>query len=74
MMASMNDQKTRQIRSYCPTCGPGRYANVLASHEVTGTDEETDIWSTTKSYMLECGGCKTVFFQEEVHMLRRLWA
>jgi uncharacterized protein DUF4145 len=61
----MNDQKTRQIRSHCPTCGPGRYSNVLASHEVTGRNEENDIWDSTKSYMLECGGCKTVFFQQE---------
>ena len=65
MMASMNDQKTRQIRRYCPACGPGRYANVLASHKAPHEDEETGIWSSTTSYMLECGGCKTVFFQEE---------
>jgi hypothetical protein len=61
----MNDQKARQIRSHCPNCGPGRYANVLASHERSDHNEENDIWSKAKSYMLECGGCKTVFFQEE---------
>src|SRR5271157_2296312 len=63
MIAGMSDQQRRQIRSHCPTCGPRRYANVLASHEVTDHDE--DIWSSTKSYILECGGCKTIFFQQE---------
>jgi hypothetical protein len=58
----MNNQKTRQTKSHCPFCGPGKYANVLHSHEATRHDEETDVWETTKSYMLECGGCKTVFF------------
>ncbi len=61
----MNDQKTRQIRSHCPNCGPGRYADVLASHVVNDQDEEIGIWAKTTSYMLKCGGCKTVFFQEE---------
>jgi Domain of unknown function (DUF4145) len=61
----MTDRKTRQIRSHCPNCGPGRYANVLYCHEAAGEGDETDIWESIKSYMLECGGCKTVFFQEE---------
>src|SRR5436190_23984080 len=61
----MSDRKSQQIRSHCPVCGPRRYANVLALHEETGTDEETEIWSSMKSYMLQCGGCKTVFFHEE---------
>ena len=61
----MTDHKTPQIRSHCPNCGPGRYANVLYSHKVTGDDEKTGIWEATISYLLECGGCKTVIFQEE---------
>ena len=59
----MTDQKTRQIRAHCPICGPGKYANILFCHKVAGDNE--DIWETTTSRMLECGGCKTVFFQEE---------
>ncbi len=58
-------KKTRQIKSHCPNCGPGRYANVIASHEASDHDEETGIWAKTTSYILECGGCKTVFFQED---------
>jgi hypothetical protein len=61
----MTDKKSPQIRSHCPNCGPGRYANVLYSHKVSGEDEESGIWEATKSYMLECGGCKTVFFHKE---------
>jgi hypothetical protein len=64
MMSSMTE-KTPQIRSHCPHCGPGRYANVLYSHKVSGEDEETGVWGAIKSYMLECAGCKTVFFHEE---------
>jgi len=61
----MTDQKTRQIRGHCPICGPDKYANILYSHEATAHDEKSDIWESTKSQMLECGGCKTVFFREE---------
>jgi hypothetical protein len=32
---------------------------------VSGEDEETGVWEAVKSYMLECAGCKTVFFHEE---------
>jgi hypothetical protein len=64
-MPNMTNQKTLQIRSHCPNCGPGRYANVLHSHKVSGEDEKSGIWEATESYMLECAGCKTVFFQEE---------
>jgi hypothetical protein len=28
-------------------------------------DEESGVWAQTTSYMLECGGCKAVFFHEE---------
>lgn len=63
MMPNMKDQKTLQIKSHCPKCGPGRYANVLYSHKVSG--EDNGVWEAIKSYMLECAGCKTVFFQEE---------
>lgn len=61
----MNEKKARQIASHCPNCGPGRNANVLAHHETMSQDnEEYDIWSSTESYMLECAGCDTVFFQQ----------
>ena len=65
MMWAMADEKVPQIRSHCPNCGPGRYANVLHLHKVTVDDEETGVWETIVSRMLECGGCKTVFFQED---------
>jgi hypothetical protein len=61
----MTDQKTPQIRSHCPNCGPGRYANVLHSHKVSADDDEHSVWEVITSYMLECAGCKTVFFQED---------
>jgi hypothetical protein len=54
-----------QIKSHCPTCGPGRCANVLHKHRVESRDDETGMWEETTSYMLECGGCKTVFFQQD---------
>ncbi len=57
--------RVTEIRSHCPNCGPGRYANVLHCHEETSHEEKYDIWETTKSYMLQCGGCKAVFFQED---------
>jgi len=64
-MLSMADQKVVQIKSHCPRCGPDRYANVLYRHKETGDDDERGVWETITSYMLQCGGCKTVFFQED---------
>jgi len=61
-MPDMPDQKLPQLKSHCPNCGPSRYANVLHSHQVVEDDEESGVWGRTTSYMLECGGCKTVFF------------
>jgi hypothetical protein len=61
----MRAKKPKEIQSHCPVCGAGKYAKVLAMHVVSDTDEETGIWGKTTSYMLKCGGCKTVFFHEE---------
>jgi hypothetical protein len=61
----MTDQKIRQIKSHCPNCGPGRYANVIYSHDASDYDDESGISEKTTSFILECGGCKTVFFQED---------
>jgi len=60
----MTRKKTQQIRSHCPICGAGKFSNVLYCHEVIGDDEETGVWGKTTSYILECGGCHTVFFHE----------
>jgi hypothetical protein len=54
-----------QIRGHCPKCGPGRYAKVLHSHEDMEQDDQTGIWEKITSYMLECGGCRTVYFRED---------
>jgi Domain of unknown function (DUF4145) len=56
---------TEQIKSHCPTCGPGRFANVIHKHRANYHDEETGMWEETTSYMLQCGGCKNVFFQQD---------
>ena len=52
---------TRQ--GHCPNCGPDRFSNVLAEHSQQGQDDDTGIWGETTHYILECGGCKTVFVQ-----------
>jgi Domain of unknown function (DUF4145) len=54
-----------QIKSHCPTCGPGRFANVLHKDRDRRDDDETGMWEETTSYMLQCGGCRTVFFQQD---------
>jgi hypothetical protein len=57
--------QAKQIKSHCPTCGPGRHAAVLFSYKQAESDDAGDIWVWTNSHMLECGGCKTVFFQQD---------
>ncbi|HUI14052.1 MAG TPA: DUF4145 domain-containing protein [Xanthobacteraceae bacterium] len=60
----MKNKAAGQREGHCPTCGSDRSCNILASHREVGEDEETGVWAETTHYILECGGCKTVFFQE----------
>lgn len=58
-------KKAEQIRGHCPNCGPGRFADVVCSYTDTeGLDDEHGIWAETTSRILQCGGCKSVYFQE----------
>jgi len=66
----MNDQtpqkaKIEQLRAHCPSCGPGRYADVIAEHvETENLDDQNVVWGQTTSRVLRCGGCKETYFQQ----------
>jgi hypothetical protein len=53
----------KETQGTCPKCGPDRFAKVLAE-EYTPIDHE-DIHGGTDYRMLQCGGCKTYYFQTE---------
>jgi hypothetical protein len=36
----------------------------VACHKVADDDEETGVWGETRYYILQCGGCRAVVFQE----------
>ena len=66
MILAMADKMPTQRKSHCPLCGAGRWAHILHHHkEVEHSDDDSGMWERTESYMLRCGGCKTVFFQED---------
>ncbi|WMT71108.1 DUF4145 domain-containing protein [Bradyrhizobium sp. Ash2021] len=59
------DPKPEQIQAHCPKCGPGRFADVIALHShMESHDDEHGMWSNTTSRILQCGGCKEVYFQQ----------
>ncbi len=64
----MNDEtvpQAKQVQGHCPTCGSNRYADVVGFHKrVEHHDQEHGIWTDTTSRILQCAGCKAVFFQQ----------
>jgi hypothetical protein len=57
--------KDEIIRGDCPDCGPNRYADVMRHYSVRWDDEYSGIWGKNDYRILQCRGCKTVFFQKE---------
>jgi len=54
-----------QIRGHCPNCGPGRFADVRSEFiDVEEMDDDSGMWARTTSRILQCAGCKSVYFQE----------
>ena len=60
----MPEQKPQQIRAHCPKCGPEHVATIIGSHQVSDNDNPDGVWFNVTYNILECGGCKTVFFHE----------
>lgn len=55
----------KTIRGHCPNCGPARFADVVSSYTDTEDLEPAlGIWAQTTSKILQCGGCRSVYFQE----------
>lgn len=61
------------IKGHCPTCGPSRNADVVASHTDSWDDREAMMWGSKKWRVLMCRGCSVTFvqtsetFSEETH-------
>lgn len=58
-----SNRQTKEIKGTCPKCGPERFARVLA--EDYKSIEHDDIQGGTDYRMLECGGCRSIYFQTE---------
>ena len=55
----------RQIRGHCPNCGSGRFADVRGEFiDVENMGDDSDMWARTTSRILQCAGCKSVYFQD----------
>jgi len=52
------------IKGHCPTCGPARFADVVARHKDRDDDEENGIWFIESYKVLKCRGCGTSYFQK----------
>lgn len=62
----MTDPNTNrpQVRGHCPNCGPARFADVRGEHiDIEDMDDETGMWAKATSRILQCAGCKSVYFQ-----------
>src|SRR5262249_14307892 len=57
---------TKMIKGHCPNCGPNRNAEIVASHESAGSDDEDGIWWRAKDQILQCGGCDEIYYRKEV--------
>lgn len=54
-----------QIRGHCPNCGPARFADVRGEFvDVENMDDGSGMWAKTTSRILQCAGCKSVYFQD----------
>lgn len=56
--------KPKQVRGHCPSCGPHRFADVVAEYMAREDIDDGEMWSHTTSRILQCGGCKSVYYQE----------
>lgn len=52
----------KTLKGHCPKCGPNVKAHIRGSHEVTWADNDSPISGSNTGYILECGGCETVYF------------
>ncbi len=55
------------IKGHCPNCASERKAFVRGKHRISWADDTYPIDGSTTCYILECCGCETVFFLEEVY-------
>ena len=53
------------IKGHCPSCGPGRNAEVVGHHFERWDDDEAGIWQQTDYSILNWLGCGGVYFQIE---------
>jgi hypothetical protein len=63
-MIGETKDKREQVRGHCPKCGPARFADVVAEYTDREEIEDDGTWADTTSRILQCGGCKSVYFQE----------
>jgi hypothetical protein len=64
-MADEPKDKRKQIRGHCPSCGPARFADVVAEYiDREEANDEHGTWAETTSRILQCGGCKSAYFQD----------
>ena len=60
----MTSERTKAI---CPKCRGERNAFIRGEHSTSWEDEQYGINGSNTGYILECGGCETLFFKEEVY-------
>lgn len=53
------------LRGHCPSCGPGRFADVVGHYQNRYDDDDSGVWGQTDYRILQCRGCETVYFQQD---------
>jgi hypothetical protein len=64
VVAAEPKNKRKQVRGHCPNCGPARFAEIVAEYVDREEIERDGVWAETTSRILQCGGCKSVYFQD----------
>ena len=63
------------MRGHCPECGPGRFALVVGAHQIQEADRAHQaIWEIKDYFILECAGCKRVYFQTTTLLVQDMTA
>jgi hypothetical protein len=53
------------VNGHCPSCGPDRIADVVGHHQSRYDDDESGVWGETDCRILQCRGCRSVYFQQD---------
>lgn len=62
---NLNSMRLKLTNGHCPSCGGGRRAEIVASHQERSDDDHAAVWAQDTFNILKCRGCDTIYIQHE---------